>query len=377
MVASPSFSIGIEEEYLLIDPVTRNLVTEPPPGLWSDAVERLGTSIMPELLRAQVEVATRPHDDVVALTEDLHHLRRTVRDLTTDHGITYMASSTHPFALWWEQRHTDNDRYQVLATDLAMVGQRMVICGMHVHVAIEDPELRIDLMNQMSYFLPHLLAFSTSSPFWGGRNTGLKSYRMNIFRTVPRTGLPEQFHSWAEYARHVEVLVGAGIIEDASKIWWDIRPSARYPTLEMRVSDICTRSADAIAVASLYRCLLHMLFRLRRENQRWRQYANMLIAENLWRAQRFGTEASLMDYGRSKLVPFHDLAFEMVELITKDAEELGCLPQIERLLDIVRHGNSSDRQIRTHANALADGASPEEALRAVVDELIIDTVAGI
>jgi glutamate---cysteine ligase / carboxylate-amine ligase len=375
--AAPSLTIGIEEEYLLVDPQSRNLIAEPTPELWEDAERRLGGSVMREMLRAQLEVATTPHSSMVGLANDLKHLRRTVADLTRDHGAAYIAASTHPFALWWEQRHTEHDRYQMLASDLAVVGQRIVICGMHVHVAVEDPELRIDLMNQVSYFLPHLLALSTSSPFWGGRNTGLKSYRMNVFRTMPRTGLPEQFSSWAEYQRHVEVLVGAGLIEDGSKIWWDIRPSTKYPTLEMRVSDICTRAEDAIAIATVYRCLLHMLFRLRTQNQRWRQYAGMLVAENMWRAQRFGTGSSLMDYGLSQLVPFHELVEELIEVLRPDAEELDCVQELQGVQTIINRGTSADRQIANFEQALAEGASNEEALKSVVDELIIDTVAGV
>lgn len=374
---APSFTIGIEEEYLLIDPETRNLVAEPGVELWEDAKARMGTSVMREMLRAQLEVATRPHETVSGLTTDLKHLRRSVADLTRDHGLSYIAASTHPFALWWEQRHTDQDRYQLLASDLAVVGQRLVICGMHVHVALEDPELRIDLMNQVAYFLPHLLALSTSSPFWGARNTGLKSYRTNVFRTLPRSGLPASFTSWAEYQRHIDVLVQAGLIEDASKIWWDIRPSAKYPTLEMRVTDICTRADDALAVASMYRCLLRMLWRLRSQNQRWRHYADMLISENMWRAQRFGTGGSLMDYGISRLVPFGELISEFVELIRPDAEEFNCVAEVEHARTIVADGTSADRQVSTFEAAVASGATPEEALRAVVDELISDTLAGV
>ena len=372
----PSLTVGVEEELLLVDPETRNLVAEPDPHVWEDAENRLGTAVMPELLKAQIEVATRPHDNMQALADDLKGLRSTVGSVAADHGMAVIAASTHPFALWWEQRHTDRDRYKLLAQDLAMVGHRMVICGMHVHVAVEDPELRIDLMNQLTYFLPHLLALSTSSPFWGGRQTGLKSYRTNVFRTLPRTGLPEHFQSWAEYQRHVDVLTGAGIIEDASKLWWDIRPSVRYPTLEMRVSDICTRWEDALTVATMYRCLLHMLYRLRTENQRWRQYANMLVSENIWRAQRYGVSGDLMDYGISRLVPFVDLAEELVEALRPDAEHLGCVDELERAVTIAREGTSADRQLATHRAAIEAGASGEEALRAVVDELTIDTLAG-
>lgn len=372
-VTPPSFTIGIEEEYLLVDRATRNLVSSPDPDLWESAHRRLGSAVMPELLKAQIEIATRPQSKTEDLRADLKDKRRAVVDTVGAFGNAIIAASTHPFALWWEQEHTDQDRYLMLAEDLAVVGRRMVICGMHVHVAIEDPELRIDLMDQLTYFLPHLLALSTSSPFWGAGNTGLKSYRTNIFRSLPRTGVPEHFESHAEYLRHVDVLVNAGLIEDASKIWWDVRPSSKYPTLELRVCDICTRWEDAIAVASLYRCLLHMLYRLRRENQRWRRYSNMLVAENLWRAQRYGVEGSLMDFGQSALVPFVDLADELAFLVQPDAEILGCVDEIEHIRTIARSGTSAKRQVASYEAALASGATEEEALQAVVDELITDT----
>jgi carboxylate-amine ligase len=226
----------------------------------------------------------------------------------------------------------------------------------------------------VTYFLPHLLALSTSSPFWGGHNTGLKSYRMNVFRTMPRTGLPEEFASWAEYQRHVQVLVEAGLIEDGSKIWWDVRPSTRYPTLELRVTDICTRWQDAVTIAALYQSLLHMLYRLRRTNQKWRRYANMLVAENIWRAQRYGAQGELMDFGIGRLVPFTDLVDELVELVRPDAEMLGCVAEVEHARDIASDGTSARRQVAAYESALAAGASDTDALRAVVDELIADTL---
>jgi carboxylate-amine ligase len=368
--------VGVEEEYLLVDPETRDLLSDPDRGVWDSAIERLGGRVAPELLRAQIEIGTHPHDTIQALADDLLDLRRHVSDAARGNGAAIIAASTHPFARWWEQQPTDQDRYRMLANDLAAVGRRMVICGMHVHVAVEDPELRIDFMNQIAYFLPHLLALSTSSPFWGGRDTGLRSYRLNVFRTLPRTGLPEHFTSFAEYQRHVDVLVDAGLIEDASKVWWDVRPSVRYPTLEMRVADICTHWEDAITVAALYRALLHMLYRLRRDNQRWRTYANMLVAENIWRAQRYGVHGSLMDFGRGTLVPFPELVDELVELVRPDAQELGSVAEVERARIIAREGTSADRQVATHEAAIADGASEVEALRAVVDELMEDTLVG-
>jgi glutamate---cysteine ligase / carboxylate-amine ligase len=374
IISRPAFTVGIEEEYLLVDRSTRNLVNDPGPELWAAAEGALGTRAMPEFLKAQLEVATGVNDTIKSAGVELGQMRRTLNGVLEPHGAAIIASSTHPFALWWEQEPTDRDRYKVMAEDLGMVARRMVICGMHVHAGIEDPDLRIDLMNQVRYFLPHLLTLSTSSPFWGSRATGLKSYRISTFRTMPRTGLPEEFASWSEYQRHVDVLVRAGIIEDSSKIWWDVRPSARYPTLEMRITDVCTRIEDTLTVAAVYLSILHMLYRLRRNNQRWRQYAPMLISENIWRAQRYGVEGSLMDYGRGVLVPFKDLVEEMIQMIRPDAEELGCLEAVEHARTIVEAGTSADRQVKVYKAAVDQGMTNDEALRAVVDYLLEDTL---
>jgi carboxylate-amine ligase len=376
-IPRPAFTVGIEEEYLLVDRTTGELVGDPSPEMWVAAQEALGVRVVPEFLRAQLEVATDVNDDVVQAGAELGSMRTTLDRVLKDHGAAILAASTHPFALWWEQQPTDRDRYKVMAEDLGMVARRMVICGMHVHAGIEDPDLRIDLMNQVRYFLPHLLTLTTSSPYWGTRNTGLKSYRISTFRTMPRTGLPQEFASWSEYQRHVDVLVRAKIIEDSTKIWWDVRPSARFPTLEMRITDVCTRVEDAVTVAAIYLSILHMLYRLRRSNQRWRQYAPMLISENIWRAQRYGIEGSLMDFGKGVLVPFGELVEEMIEIVRPDAEELGCLPHVERARDIVKEGTSAERQIQVVKGAIAEGASNDEALRTLVQFLIADTQHGL
>jgi carboxylate-amine ligase len=232
-------------------------------------------------------------------------------------------------------------------------------------------------MNQVRYMLPHLLALSTSSPFWAGTDTGLLAYRLIIFRNLPRTGPPEEFESWAEYQRTMQILIDAGIIEDASKVWWDIRPSARYPTLEMRVSDVCTRLDDAMSVAAFYLCLLGFLFRLRRRNQRWRVYSPFLISENTWRAQRYGVDGSMIDFGRGELVPFAELVEEAIEMTAQDAVEFDVVEQMRHMRTIVREGTSAHRQLAVYREALEDGAEEGEALRRVVDHLIVDTMLGI
>ncbi|HSJ83573.1 MAG TPA: carboxylate-amine ligase [Acidimicrobiia bacterium] len=373
----PAFTVGIEEEYLVVDRATRNLIKDPPSEMWNSLREVLGPQVAPEFLKAQIEVGTKVCTRLGEAREDLATLRRDLSEVVSRYGAAIIASSTHPFADWSEQETTEHPRYERIAADYQHVARQMVICGMHIHVGIDDDHLRIDLMNQVRYMLPHLLALSTSSPFWAGTDTGLLAYRPVIFRNMPRTGLPEEFVSWGEYERMVEALIEAEIIEDATKLWWDIRPSARYPTLEMRVSDVCTRLDDAMTVAALYLCLLGYMFRLRRRNQRWRVYSPMLISENMWRAQRYGTDGSLIDFGRGELVSFADLVEEFIEMLAQDAVEFEVVAQLRHMRTIVREGTSAHRQLAAYHTALANGAEGREALEAVVDHLIVDTLYGL
>ena len=372
----PAFTIGIEEEYHLVDRATRDLKSEPPGDLLAECRNRL-EGVSPEFLKSQIEVATPVRDSLADARADLARLRRTVAEVAGGHGLAPIAASTHPFAQWGEQKTSDAERYTLLARDLQAVGRRLVICGMHVHVGIEDAELRIDLMNQIVYFLPHLLALSTSSPFWRGEDTGLKSFRLSVFNGLPRTGMPEVFESHGEYQRLVGRLTEAGLIPDATMLWWDVRPSARFPTLEMRITDVCTHLDDAISIAALYRCLLRMLWRLRKANQRWRLYARMLISENRWRAQRYGVEEGLVDFGKRCIVPYAELLEEMIDLVREDALHFGCLAEVEAARGILARGTSADRQRRTYRQALASGADPGAALRRVVDQLVAETVEAL
>ncbi|HHN73308.1 MAG TPA: carboxylate-amine ligase [Thermopetrobacter sp.] len=375
-IREPSLTVGIEEEYLLVDLESRDLVAEAPAGLMEEAEAALSGQVSPEFLQCQIEVETRVCRTIAEAREDLRRLRHTLGEIAARHGLAPIAASTHPFADWSRQHFTPKDRYLELARDLQGVGQRMLICGMHVHIGVEDENLRIDLFNQLSYFLPHLLALTTSSPFWQGRDTGLKSYRLTIFDNLPRTGLPPTFDSWAEYQRAVNVLIDVGVIEDATKIWWDLRPSARFPTLEVRICDVCTWLDDAAAVAALVQCLVRMLYRLRRENQRWRQYDRFLVNENRWRAQRYGTEGGLIDFGRGELVPYADLLAELQEMLRGDAEALGCADELAAAMDILSRGSSADRQRAAYRRAREQGADHDEALRAVVDSLVAETVGS-
>ncbi len=375
--AEPTFTVGVEEEYLLVDRKTRELAIESPDEMMRECEERLAELVRPEFLRSQIEVGTRVCKTVTQAGNELAWLRRTVAEVAAHYGLAPIAASTHPFSEWQTQHHTDQERYNILARDMQTPARRLLINGMHVHVGVEDDELRIDLLGQISYFLPHLLALSTSSPFWRGQNTGLKSYRLSVFDELPRTGLPEQFDSFTEYQRHVNVLIKAGLLKDASMLWWDVRPSAKFPTIEMRITDVCTRLEDARAVAALYVCVVRMLFRLRRSNQRWRRYATMLINENRFRAQRYSFEEGLVDFGKGKLVPVSDLLDELLELIRDDAEALDCVQEVEHARLITRRGTSADRQIEAYAKAIADGADDRKALIAVVDMLIEESVKGV
>ena len=369
----PSFTVGIEEEYLLVDRATRDLVCDMPQALFAACERALQGQVAPEFLRSQIEVGTRVHATPRAAGAELATLRSTIAGLAAEHGLAPVAASTHPFAHWGAQRPTERARYQAIARDLAGVGRRLVVCGMHVHAGIDDDELRIDLMNQARYFLPHLLVLSTSSPFAEGEDTGLKCYRLAAYNELPRTGLPGRFESWEEYRRTVGLLVRSGIIEDASKIWWDLRPSARFPTLEMRITDVCTLIDDAVCVASLYVCILRMLYRIRRSNQTWRSYPLFLLSENRWRAQRYGVAGTLFDFGKGELVPFRDLIDELLGMVREDAEALGCRPEVEHARTIVKRGTSADRQLACFNRLIAEGASREDALRGVVDHLIAET----
>ncbi len=373
----PRFTIGMEEEYFVVDRDSRDLVPDLPEALLAKLLDPPIGATSPEFIRSQIEIGTPVCGNIAELSQSLSVMRRFISDTVSEHNMAIIAASTHPFADWEQQRHVNKDRYNTLAQALQGVVRRLLICGMHVHVGVADEDLRIDVMNQVSYFLPHLLALSGSSPFWHGEDTGLKSYRPAAFRALPRTGLPDAFSSWSDYSRHVDVLVDTGVIEDASKLWWDIRPSMRYPTLEMRSADICTRYTDGITIASVYQALVATLHHFRSHNQKWRIYSRMLLSENSWRAQRYGVDEPLIDFGRSELTPMPQLMDELIDVVRAQAIELESLEYVERVRDIVAGGTSADRQRGVYENAIADGAEASEALKEVVDHLIAETVEGL
>lgn len=368
-MSDPAFSLGIEEEYLLVDRDSLQLA-EAPDALMDACRDKLEGQVSPEFLQCQIEIGTGVCADIGEAREDLRKLRSTVAAEAARFNLAPIAASCHPSADWADQHHTDKERYNALEKDLGGVARRLLICGMHVHVGLGDDDLRIDLLPQFSYFLPHLLALSASSPFWKGRDTGLASYRLTVFDNLPRTGLPPVFNSWAEYQRNIHVLIDLGLIEDSSKIWWDLRPSHSFPTLESRICDVCPRLEDTLTLAATTQALMRMLWGLKTRNMRWRAYDRFLISENRWRAQRYGARGSLIDFGRGGVVDSTELVEELIALVGEDATALGALPEVERLRTLATQGSSADRQRQVRQEALDAGHSEPEAMNAVVQHLI-------
>ena len=376
-VREPAFTLGIEEEYLLVNTRTGALDDDTPSALLQDCAQRTEGRLCPEFLRSQIEATTRVAHTAAEAREDLRQLRRTLIDVASEYDRAPVAAGTHPFARAMDQKPTEKERYVSMAEEVQAARRHMLVCGMHVHVGIEDEELRLDLINQLAYFLPHLLALSTSSPFFDGTDTGFKSFRCNMLSALPRAGLPERFHSWAELQRNLAVLLKNGLIVDTSKIWWDLRPSGRFPTLELRITDVCTSLDDAVAIAALVQCLTRKMWRLRCRNQSWRVYSNLLVGENRWRAMRYGVDQPLLDLGRNELVPFRPLVEEIVELVREDAEALNCVAEVEHAREIAERGTSAHRQLRVFQHSREQGADEQEALEAVVAALVAETAAGL
>jgi len=370
-------TLGVEEEYLLVNPVTRNAVISPPKKFMKACRKAIGDRVTPEFLRCQIEIATDICETVGDAREQIANLRGEIARIAESMDMRLMAASTHPFTPWKRQRPTEGERYERLDNDMQGAIRRMMICGMHVHVGLEDPEQRIDVQNQMRYFLPHMLALTTSSPFWEGHSMGMKSYRLSVFDGMPRTGIPEEIESYSEYERLINAIIAAGAIEDSTKIWWDIRPSAKFPTLEMRVCDVCTRIEDAMAVTAIYQALTRRILRLKKDNMKWRVYPAFLISENRWMAQRHGVSGQLIDFGTGKTVPYSDILEELISWISEDADALGCLKEVEHARTIVTRGSSACRQNEIYEQARTAGLRKRDAFNAVVDDLVKETVVGI
>lgn len=374
---APSFSLGIEEEYFLVDPASRDLVARPSEGFMRDCKDRLADQVANEFLSCQVEVQTRVCGGVSEARGELARLRGGVVEIARAHGMAVIAAATHPFASWRDQVPIRNDRYDAIARDMQAVITRLVASSMHVHVCIDDPDLRILLMNRMVPYLPHLLAFTTSSPFWRGHATGLKAYRAAVLRDLPRGGLPDHLDGDRDWQETLAILSATGLVADGSKVWWDLRPSSKFPTLEVRVCDVCTSLDDTAAAAALYQALLATLYRRRDADRDRPTLHRLLIAENKWRAERYGVEGGLADFERRKLIPFAELTEELIALVAEEAERLGCLESIHHLRTIVAGGTSAERQLRAYAAARAAGADEREATQAVVDWLIAATATNL
>tara|TARA_B100001250_G_scaffold410696_1_gene437668 strand:- start:182 stop:1285 length:1104 start_codon:yes stop_codon:yes gene_type:complete len=357
-------TLGIEEEYQLIDPKTRELtsyITE----ILDQGSLVFKEEVKPELLQSQIEIGSQVCSNIDELKKDLKRLRNLVSNYANKQNLSIIAAGTHPFSHWKDQVVTDKERYHGFMDSTQYVGKRMLIFGMHVHVGIEDLDLRIDIMNQMRYFMPHLLALSTSSPFWQGSDTGFKSFRSIIFEDLPRTGIPEVFDSYQDYKNYTRTLIKCNSISDPTKIWWDIRPHPIYPTLEFRICDCCTRLNDAIGIAALIQGLVAKLITLRNSNQTWRNYRGSLIHENKWRATQQGVDSKLLDLGKRKEVNYKKLMYEMLEFISDVANDLGLDQHLQSIHDILENGSSADRQLKIFKE--------NNNLQAVVDHLIKET----
>ena len=382
MMTPPSLTIGIEEEYQIIDPETRELKSfitqfmESKEGAVEVQKGELKAGVKPELHASMVELGTPVCHSVAELRTALFAQRAAIFELAAQRGLQIAAASTHPFSHWLGQEISPYERYTKTVEDHQVIAQRMLIFGMHVHVGVEDRDFAIDCMNTVRYTLPHILALTTSSPFWSGRHTGLKSYRSIVFEDLPRTGLPETFSSWAAFDRFVQRLVNTGCIADGSKIWWDVRPHYSFPTLEFRVPDICTRAEEAVAVAALLQAIVAWMWNLRKRNMTFRTYRRDLVAENKWRALRDGLDGKMIDFGKEAEVATRQLVRELLLLVDEQIDELGSRDEVEVIYRILEEGTSADRQVRVYQQHGGD-ANREEALRAVVDHLVRETAEGI
>jgi carboxylate-amine ligase len=367
-MALPDLTLGIEEEYQIIDPQTRELRSYIQEFLDQGRVV-LKDQIKPEFLQSQVEVGSKICSGVKEARHEMISLRRHIIEIAERNGLAVCAASTHPFSKWEVQQVTAGERYTKLQETMAELARRMLIFGLHVHVGIADKELMIDVMNQARYFLPHILALSTSSPFWHGRETGLKSYRSIIFESLPRSGVPPHFNSWAEFMGFVNTLINTGCIDEPRKIWWDIRPHPTFPTLEFRVADICTTVDELLCIAALYQAVVAKLIRLRQNNMSWREYRHNLITENKWRAVRYGTKSHLIDFGKQIEVPLSQLIEELLGFVDDVVDELDSRAEVEYAREIIKNGSSADRQLKVFHET--------GSLEAVVDHLIRETKQGV
>ena len=363
-----NYRFGIEEEYFLADAETRGTPRRSVKPFHAEVGESLPEAGR-ELLQCQVEVCTPPSWDFAEARTVLARQRATLAEIGARHELLVFAAGTHPVANWSRQVPTKGDRYRGILRDVGLAGRRSLICGMHVHVEVPVPEARVGLMNRLLPFQPLLFALSASSPFWQGKPTGLIAYRLSAFGELPRTGLPELFMHDCDYERYVRIMTKAGAIQDASYLWWSLRPSIKFPTLELRIADSCTRLEDALTIAALFRCLVRLVVRRPELNAGIDGVTRALANENLWRAQRSGIEAEMIDEAREEALPYGEALEGMLALIEEDAAALGCTAEVRNARAILRDGTSADRQIAAFEAAREAGLTNRQGLDAVVDWL--------
>ncbi|HEX4232559.1 MAG TPA: carboxylate-amine ligase [Bryobacteraceae bacterium] len=365
----PSLTIGIEEEYQTIDPVTRDLRSHIDAEIISKGKMLLKEAVKAEMHQSVVEVGTGVCPNIQDAARQIKSLRSQIVDLAKQNNLHLAAGGTHPFADWRKQDIYPDERYQIIVQDLKMVARANLIFGLHVHIGVEDRETAIHLMNAARYFLPHILALSTNSPFWLGMDTGLKSYRCKVFDKFPRTNIPDYFPSWGEYLNFVNLLVETNCIDNAKKIWWDIRPHPNFPTLEFRICDVPMRADETIAIAALIQATVAKLYKLHAANQGFRLYRRALIMENKWRALRYGLDGKLIDFGKKIEVPLRDLILEYLDFVDDVVDDLGSRREINYIHRILEHGTGADRQLRIFQET--------GDLTKVVDYMIYETEANL
>src|SRR5947208_7905519 len=362
------FTIGVEEEFQIVDPSTwelRSHVSE----LLASSAAALGEQIKGELHQSIVEVGTRICENIPELQEEIFRIRRELTGGAERVGLAVAAAGTHPFSHWKDQILSPGVRYENIVEELQQLARSLLIFGLHVHVAVPDRSTMIDLMNEARYFLPHLLALSTSSPFWMGRDTGLKSFRTTVFRRFPRTGIPDYFSSWSEYEEYFDMLIELHCIDNGKKIWWDLRPHPTFGTLEFRICDVPTAPRASIAIAALAQAIIVKLYRLRQRNLGFRRYHRALIEENKWRAARWGIDGKLIDFGKRREVPMRELATELLEFVDDVVDDLGSRREMDYVRTILREGTSAERQVQVYRET--------GDLRAVVRSIVDETRASV
>jgi glutamate---cysteine ligase / carboxylate-amine ligase len=366
-----NFTFGIEEEYFLVDAQTKSVALDMPQAFFDAARKATGGRVAGEFLQSQIEVVSSPHTSMAEARKELHGLRQTLASVAADHGLAFLAAGTHPTAVWGDSVQTQKERYDAVMHDLQMIGQRNMLCGMHVHIELPDPDARVDLMYRMLPYLPLFLALSTSSPFWQSRRTGLKGYRLAAYDELPRTGVPELFRTQKEYDCYVSALVRAGVIPDASYIWWAIRPSLGNPTLELRAPDCCTLIEDSIALAALYRTLARHLYLNRWRHCDLNAVQRAIVIENKWQAQRHGVHATFA--AEEGPVTVREMLERVIDETAPDAAALGCAAEISRCRAIAASGTSADAQLAVFASHREkDGR--DAALRAVSEWIAAATL---